>query len=46
MVSGLYRDFGFENLSLSGNGDSVWKLDIKNYKHKNNIIKVNEGAKL
>ena len=46
MVSGLYRDFGFENLSLSENGDSVWKLDIKNYKHKNNIIKVNEGAKL
>ncbi|MGN1482056.1 HAD-IIIC family phosphatase [Porcipelethomonas sp.] len=46
MVSGLYNDFGFENISVSDNGDSIWKLDLNEYTQKNNIIKLKEGEKI
>lgn len=42
MVSGLFASFGFENVSRSENGDSVWSLDITSYAEKNHVIKVNE----
>ena len=40
MVSELYKDFGFELIDTD-NDDSMWKLDIKNYKNKNKFIEVN-----
>ena len=42
MVAGLFASFGFENISRSENGDSVWSLDITSYVEKNHVIKVNE----
>ena len=41
MVSNLYGDFGFKRISLLENGDSVWELDISDYKNKNHVIDVN-----
>lgn len=41
MVSELYGSFGFELTEKSDNGDSVWSLDISDYKNKNNVIKIN-----
>lgn len=38
MVSDLYEKFGFE-LSATNGEDTVWKLDISNYKNKNKFIK-------
>lgn len=40
MVSKLYGQLGFDNMSFSDNGDSVWKLKIKSYKPKNYVITV------
>lgn len=42
MVSELFATFGFENVSRSDNGDSVWCLDITSYVNKNHVIKINE----
>ncbi|MBR2284005.1 MAG: HAD-IIIC family phosphatase [Ruminococcus sp.] len=42
MVSELYGSFGFERVSLSDSGDSVWRLDINGYKNKNHVIKIKE----
>ncbi|MDE6035339.1 MAG: HAD family hydrolase, partial [Ruminococcus sp.] len=42
MVSELFATFGFDNISRSDNGDTVWCLDIKTYVNKNHVIKVNE----
>ena len=39
MVSGLYESFGFENVELSENGDSVWQLSTEGYVNKNEVIK-------
>jgi len=39
MVSDLYKKFGF-NLISKNNEDSIWKLDISNYKNKNKLIEV------
>lgn len=43
MVSELFRDFGFERTRLFENGDSIWKLNISDYKNKNNVIKIKES---
>ena len=39
MVSDLYNQLGFF-LVESNNNESIWKLDIKNYKNKNKIIRI------
>jgi len=39
MVADLYEKFGFE-LSETDNENTIWALDIKHYKNKNNFIKV------
>ncbi len=43
MVANLYKDFGFELIKSFENGDSVWKLNIADYKNLNNIIKIKES---
>jgi len=43
MVSDLYGDFGFSLIKKFDNGDSVWKLDISDYKNLNHSIKINES---
>ena len=40
MVSGLYGSLGFEPDSMAENGDSVWHMDINNYKNQNSVIKI------
>ena len=40
MVSEFFAGFGFEKVSQQENGDSVWELNIMNYRSKNNVIKV------
>lgn len=40
MVKDFYKKFGFEKISEYDNGDSTWKIEIENYKNKNNVIKV------
>ena len=42
MVSDLYKKFGF-NLISENNEGSIWRLDIANYKNKNNLIGVEIG---
>lgn len=42
MVSTLFEQFGFENISREENGDSRWKLELSEYANKNNVIKVKE----
>ncbi|MBQ9899422.1 MAG: HAD-IIIC family phosphatase [Ruminococcus sp.] len=42
MVSELYGSFGFTQDKLDDSGDSVWSLDITDYKNKNKVISVNE----
>ncbi len=42
MVKDFYKDRGFEQTSISEDGDSIWKFDINNYKIRNQVIKVNE----
>ena len=39
MVSGMYRHFGFENVEMCENGDSVWQLSTEGYVNKNEVIK-------
>jgi FkbH-like protein len=39
MVFDLYENFGFV-LNDSNGEDTIWKLDISNYKNKNKIIKI------
>lgn len=39
MVKNLYKDFGFV-LEKENNEDTIWKLNIENYKNRQNIIKV------
>ena len=41
MVKELYKSFGFERLSEDEDGNTVWRLDLHEYKKKNNYIKVN-----
>ena len=43
MVAELYGTLGFETDMKSENGDSVWHLDIEDYKNKNKVIKILEG---
>lgn len=43
MVSELYKDFGFSPVKKFENGDSVWKLDISDYKNLNHAIRINES---
>ncbi|MCR4796123.1 MAG: HAD-IIIC family phosphatase [Ruminococcus sp.] len=42
MVSELYGSFGFILDEKNENGDSVWHLDIADYKKKNKVIKTKE----
>lgn len=42
MVSGLYRDFGFEKISEDDSGNTEWALDTHLYKQKNKVIDVKE----
>lgn len=44
MVSELYGSFGFDMVNKSNNGDSVWSLDIAEYKNKNKVIRVNKES--
>ena len=39
MVSDLYAKFGFENVEMRENGDSVWELSAEGYVNKNEVIK-------
>lgn len=41
MVSNLFETFGFILVEQNGN-DSVWKLSIENYEHKNKFIEIEE----
>ena len=41
MVSDFYNLQGFEEISCDNNGNKIYKLDISEYKNKNNIIEVN-----
>ena len=48
MVKELYKDFGFEKVSESDDGSTVWKMDCASYEKKNHVIRVNcpeEGEK-
>ena len=40
MVADLYALFGFDMINSSDNGDTVWRLDIKEYKNKNSVINI------
>ena len=40
MVSGFYGSLGFALDEKLENGDSVWHLDIKNYKNQNKVIEI------
>jgi hypothetical protein len=41
MVSGLYRDLGFERKAIEENGDSVWVRKIPDtYENRNHIIEI------
>ncbi len=42
MVKNLFGDFGFDKVSESENGDTVWKLNLEGYTDKNRYIKVTE----
>lgn len=42
MVRDFYKDFGFSPVSADGE-DTVWELDISDYKNKNNYIEVDYG---
>lgn len=44
MVSELFKTFGFERISISDNGDSTWKLSVKDYENKNHVIKVAQNS--
>lgn len=41
MVKNLFADFGFSLQQSDVQGNTVWSLDISNYKNKNKVIKVN-----
>ena len=43
MVSELFRDMGFRSVSVSvsGNSDSIWSLDISKYQYQNKLITIN-----
>jgi len=41
IVSNFYETMGFNNLCVSDSGASVWILLTKDYKNKNNIIRIN-----
>ena len=43
MVRFFYRDFGFTLLEENENLDSIWELDIREYKNKNLFIEVTEN---
>jgi predicted enzyme involved in methoxymalonyl-ACP biosynthesis len=40
MVSDFYANFGFVKISQERSGDSIWVLEIKDYRSRNNVIKV------
>lgn len=40
LVKDFYNNFGFTRISENENDDSVWDLNIKEYKNKNNVIEV------
>ena len=42
MVNNFYDIQGFEEVSCDEEGNKVYKLDISNYKNKNNVIEVEE----
>jgi FkbH-like protein len=42
MVSNLYKDFGF-TIVEQNNGNTIWKLDVSDYKNTNSIIEVKNG---
>ncbi len=41
MVKNLFGDFGFSLEQSDEQGNTVWSLDISDYKNKNKVIKVN-----
>ena len=43
MVKELYGDFGFEKISEDGQGNTLWRLDLSNYKAKTSHININGG---
>ncbi|MFT3951125.1 MAG: HAD-IIIC family phosphatase [Oscillospiraceae bacterium] len=42
MVSGLYGVFGFSPVSENEAGDTVWTLELADYRSRNAVIRVNE----
>lgn len=40
MVEDFYASLGFERVSLDEQGNSVWKLPLEGYTHKNTLIEV------
>lgn len=44
MVKFFYKDLGFVFISGNENGDSIWELDMKDYKKLNKNIRVEEKA--
>ena len=40
MVENFYASLGFERVSLDEQGNSVWKLPLKGYTHKNTLIEL------
>ena len=40
MVENFYASLGFERVSLDEQGNSVWKLPLEGYTHKNTLIEV------
>ena len=40
MVENFYASLGFEKVSLDEQGNSVWKLPLEGYTHKNTLIEL------
>ncbi len=40
MVKELFGTFGFERIACNQNEDSVWYLNLSDYRNKNNVIKI------
>lgn len=43
MVKDFYAKFGFKLISENENNDTVWELNVEDYKNKNKVIKVEKN---
>lgn len=46
MVKDLYGFFGFEKISESEDGSTVWTLDVDSYQNRNKVIRVTDNTAL